>query len=240
MSFLATKGLEKRFGGVTVIQKVDFQMTEGIVHCLIGPNGAGKSTFFKLITGQLRPTAGVVTFRDQDVTGFRSFEVARLGIGIKMQVPKLFDDLDVRENIWLAARRYKKGAALNALVASVMDELQLTALADKLVGRLAHGQRQWVEIGGVLAGEPSLVLLDEPAAGMGDAEVDRTAALIRAMKKERSVLVVEHDMRFIRMIADYVTVFHQGQTFMEGDADTVLGDSRVRDIYLGKSYKHNA
>lgn len=240
MSFLATRGLEKRFGGVVAIQDVDFEMTEGIVHCLIGPNGAGKSTFFKMITGQLRPTAGVVTFRDQDVTGFRSFEVARLGIGSKTQVPKLFDELDVRENLWLSARRHKKGAALKAAVDRVLEELQLAPLADKLVGRLAHGQRQWVEIGGVLAGEPSLVLLDEPAAGMSDAEVDRTAALIRAIKKDRSVLVVEHDMRFIRMIADHVTVFHQGQTFMEGDVDTVLGDSRVRDIYLGKRFKHDA
>ena len=240
MSFLATKNLEMRFGGVVANHQVNFEMTEGIVHCLIGPNGAGKSTFFKMLTGQLRPTSGVVTFRDQDVTGFRSFEVARLGIGIKTQVPKLFDDLDVRENLWLAARRRQKGAAAHRLVDKVMEDLQLTKLAGKLVGRLAHGQRQWVEIGGVLAGEPSLVLLDEPAAGMSDAEVDRTAALIRTIRHERSVLVVEHDMRFIRMIADHVTVFHQGQTFMEGDVDTVLGDGRVRDIYLGKRFKHDA
>ncbi len=240
MSFLATKALEMRFGGVVAIRQVDFEMTEGLVHCLIGPNGAGKSTFFKMITGQLTPTSGAVTFCDQDVTGFPSFQIARLGIGIKTQVPKLFDELDVRENLWLAARRKRRGAALRELVDQVMEELQLTGIADKLVSRLAHGQRQWVEIGGVLAGEPTLILLDEPAAGMSDAEVDRTAELIRAIKKERSVLVVEHDMRFIRLIADHVTVFHQGETFMEGDVDTVLSDGRVRDIYLGKRFKHDA
>lgn len=240
MSFLATKGLEMRFGGVVAIHNVDFEMARGQVHCLIGPNGAGKSTFFKMITGQLRPTAGIVTFADRTISGFRPFEIARLGIGIKTQVPKLFDELDVRENLWLAARRRKKGAAANRLVDSLLDELQLAPLADKLVGRLAHGQRQWVEIGGVLAGEPSLVLLDEPAAGMSDAEVDRTAQLIGSIKKDRSVLVVEHDMRFIRMIADHVTVFHQGQTFTDGTAQAVLSDPRVRDIYLGKSFRHDA
>ncbi|MBZ9772547.1 ABC transporter ATP-binding protein [Mesorhizobium sp. CO1-1-8] len=229
-----------RFGGVVAIHNVDFEMARGQVHCLIGPNGAGKSTFFKMITGQLRPTAGIVTFADRTISGFRPFEIARLGIGIKTQVPKLFDELDVRENLWLAARRRKKGAAANRLVDSLLDELQLAPLADKLVGRLAHGQRQWVEIGGVLAGEPSLVLLDEPAAGMSDAEVDRTAQLIGSIKKDRSVLVVEHDMRFIRMIADHVTVFHQGQTFTDGTAQAVLSDPRVRDIYLGKSFRHDA
>lgn len=240
MSFLSTHRLRMRFGGVVAVRDVDFEMTEGLVHCLIGPNGAGKSTFFKMLTGQLRPSAGTIRLRGDDIAGLRPHEIARRGIGIKTQVPKLFDDLDVRENLWLAARRNRTGAAIRDCVECILDDLQLTALAGRIVGRLAHGQRQWVEIGGVLAGDPTLVLLDEPAAGMSDAEVERTAALIRRIRGTRSVLVVEHDMRFIRQIADRVTVFHQGEIFTEGRVDAVLADPRVRDIYLGKSFRYDA
>lgn len=240
MSLLASRGLERRFGGVFAVRNLDFSMGAGAIHCMIGPNGAGKSTFFKLITGQLRPTAGTVTFRDSVITGLRPFEVARLGIGIKTQVPKLFEDLDVRENLWLGARHRLNAHAAARFVEQLLEELNLTSIAKRPVSRLAHGQRQWVEIGGVLAGDPVLMLLDEPTAGMSDAEVERTAELLRGMRRAPSILVVEHNMRFIRMVADQVTVLHQGQKFLEGDVNTVLGDPAVRDIYLGKRYKHDA
>ncbi|WP_315927359.1 ATP-binding cassette domain-containing protein [Mesorhizobium sp. SP-1A] len=240
MTLLTSRGLERRFGGVFAVRNLDFAMQAGAIHCMIGPNGAGKSTFFKLITGQLLPTAGSVAFRDAVVTGLRPFEVARLGIGIKTQVPKLFEDLDVRENLWIAARHRLQAHAAGRFVEELLEELNLTSIAKRPVSRLAHGQRQWVEIGGVLAGDPLLMLLDEPTAGMSDAEVERTAELLRGMRRAPSILVVEHNMRFIRMVADRVTVLHQGQKFLEGDVNTVLGDPAVRDIYLGKRYKHDA
>ncbi len=235
---LEAQALTMRFGGVVAVNGVDFVLEEGEIRCLIGPNGAGKSTFFKMVTGQLRPTSGRIRLRDRSVVGLRSHQIARLGIGIKTQVPRLFDGLSVRENIWLAARRKHLAVDREATIEQVLTEIGLAKQQDDIVGQLAHGQRQWVEIGTVMAGAPDLMLLDEPAAGMSDAEVDQTVALIHRINGRCTVIVVEHDMRFIRQIAKKVTVFHQGSIFAEGSVDAVLSDKRVQDIYLGRRGAH--
>ena len=231
---LEARGLEKRFGGVRAIAGVDFALADGELRCLIGPNGAGKSTFFKMITGQLHPTAGQILFAGTDITRAEAHQIGRLGIGIKNQVPDVFDGLPVSENLWLAARRANTGPQARALVDEITERLDLADIAARVVGELAHGQRQWVEIGMVLARKPRLILLDEPSAGMSLEETNRTAALIREVNRTTTIIVVEHDMQFIRQIAKKVTVFHQGQILVEDAFDRIMTNPTVRDVYLGR------
>jgi branched-chain amino acid transport system ATP-binding protein len=223
-----------RFGGVTAVDCVDFTLAELELRCLLGPNGAGKSTFFKMLTGQLTPTSGQILFRGRDITGARPNEIARLGVGIKTQVPNVFNGLPVRENVFIAAARMGSAAKARGITADVVDRLGLTGIADRMVGQLAHGQRQWVEIGTVLAQDPDLILLDEPAAGMTHDEVVRTSELIGEINRSHALIVIEHDMQFIRMIARTVTVFNQGRILVEDTVDKVLSNQAVRDVYLGK------
>ncbi|MDP6515049.1 MAG: ATP-binding cassette domain-containing protein [Alphaproteobacteria bacterium] len=233
-TILETFALEKRFGGVRAIADVDFRLQTGELRCLIGPNGAGKSTFFKMITGQHRPTGGRVMFDGTDITAAPAYRIGRLGIGIKNQVPDVFDGLSTAENLWLAARFARRGPRARETVAAVVERLALAPILDAPVGELAHGQRQWVEIAMVIAREPKLILLDEPSAGMSLDETNRTAALIREVNRTTTMIVVEHDMQFIRQIATKVTVFHQGRILVEDSVDRVMSDPMVRDIYLGK------
>ena len=236
---LETSSLTKAFGGVVAVDSVDFRLEEGELRCLIGPNGAGKSTFFKMLTGQLKPTAGRVAFRGAEITAAEPHEIARRGIGIKTQVPNVFDGLSVRENLRLAARRRAGEGAAAGIVDELLARIRMDGGADRRVGHLAHGERQWVELGMVLAANPTLVLLDEPTAGMTADEVAATADLIRAMRDDRAIIVVEHDMQFVRMIAERVTVFHQGRILVEDHIDRILADPVVRDVYLGKG-EHRA
>jgi len=222
------------FGGVKAVHGVNFRLAEGELRCLIGPNGAGKSTFFKLLTGQHRPTSGSVRIRGRSIDGMETHQIARLGVGIKTQVPSVFNGLSVRENVWVSARRVNSAMQSARVVDEILQQVDLTALASREVGQLAHGQRQWVELGVVLAASPDLVLLDEPAAGMTDDEVEKTAELIRSINQRCALIVVEHDMHFIRMIAKTVTVFNRGQVLIEDKVEAVLADQRVRDVYLGK------
>ncbi|MGD9536019.1 MAG: ATP-binding cassette domain-containing protein [Alphaproteobacteria bacterium] len=231
---LETKGLTMRFGGVVAVNNVDFSMKEGELRCLIGPNGAGKSTFFKCLTRQYRPSAGHVFFRSTDITGDITFQIARRGIGIKTQVPSVFDGLSVHENIWLSARRHHKTREANRITDEIIQRIGLGHATRRLVGQLAHGERQWVELGIVLTGEPSLILLDEPTAGMTGEEVGRTTELIREINRQAALIVVEHDMQFIKAIAQRVTVFHQGAILVEDTMANILSNQQVRDIYLGK------
>ncbi len=231
---LETRDLTMRFGGVTAVDGADFALADGELRCLIGPNGAGKSTFFKCLIGQLRPTAGRVLIAGADVTGAEPHAIARLGIAIKTQVPSLFDGLSAAENIRLAARRHHGRKQTGEAVAAILERVGLRDQAAKQVGLLPHGQRQWLELAIVLASEPKLMLLDEPTAGMTHAEVQRTAELIRDIARDRAMIVVEHDMQFIRMIAERVTVFHQGRILAEDTMDAIMADERVRDVYLGK------
>jgi ABC-type uncharacterized transport system ATPase subunit len=231
---LETRGLTMRFGGVVAVNNVDFSMAEGELRCLIGPNGAGKTTFFRCLTHQYKPTSGHVLYRGNDITGLHTHQIARRGIGIKTQVPSVFNGLDVRENIWLSARRRHKDRQANRVVDEILERIGLTHLANQPVGQLAHGERQGVELGIVLTGDPELILLDEPTAGMTHEEVHRTTEMIREINRTASLIVVEHDMQFIKAIANRVTVFNQGTILVEDTMENVLKNQEVRDIYLGK------
>lgn len=232
---LETVGLTMRFGGVVASDNVDFRLEARELRCLIGPNGAGKSTFFKCVTGLQTPTSGQVFMRGDEVTGWSPHQVAALGVGIKMQVPSVLDGLSVLENIWLAARRFLGVAQATHKAAEVIDRLNLGPIARAELGHLAHGERQRVELGTVVAGDPWLILLDEPAAGLSGEDVELMADLIREMTRTSAVVIVEHDMQFIRSIASTVTVFHQGAVLMEDHVDKVMADATVRNVYLGKS-----
>ena len=234
-SILQTRKLVKRFGGLSATDTVDFDLRRGELRCLIGPNGAGKSTFFKLLTGQLEPTSGTILFDGEDITNLPTHQIARLGIGIKNQTPDVFDGLSGRENLWLAANFSHEPAGARRQIDLVIDQLKLAPFVDRQVGELAHGQRQWVEIGMVMAREPKLILLDEPSAGMSQEERIRTAELLKELNKTCTIVVVEHDMQFIKRIADIVTVFHRGKILREAHVDAILRDPEVRDVYLGRT-----
>jgi ABC-type uncharacterized transport system ATPase subunit len=231
---LETRSLTKRFGGVTAVAEVNFRLGRGELRCLIGPNGAGKSTFFKMLTGQLQPTAGQILLEGHDIVGAPPYAIGRRGVGIKNQVPVVMNGLTVHENLWLAARARRKGAAVKTAVERIAERLDLGPLLQRFVGELAHGQRQWVEIAMVVICEPTIVLLDEPAAGMSDEETARTADLIRDLNTTTTIVVVEHDMQFIRQIARTVTVFHQGRILVEDSFQSVIANKTVRDVYLGR------
>ncbi len=231
---LETRGLEKNFGGVRALASVTFGLERGELRCLIGPNGAGKSTFFKLLTGQIRPSAGAILFEGKDVTNALPHQIGRLGIGIKNQVQDVFNGLSVAENLYLAASSTRARRAATEHARELAARLGLEDLLDVPVGTLAHGQRQWVEIAMVVARAPKLVLLDEPSAGMTIEETRRTALLIREVNRSASLIVVEHDMQFIRQIAHKVTVFHQGGILLEDSFERVVADPVVRDVYLGR------
>ncbi len=237
---LQATDLVMRFGGVTAIDHVDFTLAPGELRCLIGPNGAGKSTFFKMVSGQLRPTAGAIAFDGVNLVGRERHDIAQLGIGIKTQVPNVFEGLTVRDNLRVAARRNRLGEPTHVRVDEVLQRLRLEALAERRVELLAHGQRQWVELGLVVAAAPRLVLLDEPVAGMSDEETERTAELILDIARDAAVVVVEHDIPFIRRIGSNVTVFHQGRILTEGPVEAVLNNRDVQDVYLGRQVKTHA
>ena len=234
-----TQDLAVQFGGVHAVDHVNFVLRERELRCLIGPNGAGKSTFFKSITGQIRRanSSGRVIIRGQDVTGWATRHIMRLGIGVKTQVPSVMNGLSVEENLWLSARRVGTREQTEATVAEVMQQVSLEAIARRLVGELSHGQRQLVEIGLVLAQRPWLLLLDEPAAGITGAEADQLVRIIHEVNQKATVVVVDHDMQFVRMLGGRVTVMHQGAVLREGPVDDVLADAKVREVYIGSRAK---
>lgn len=228
------RNVTMRFGGVAALSGIDFELEDRELRCLIGPNGAGKSTFFKCIAGLLSPTVGTIHIGGVDTTGAHPHVIARLGVGIKTQVPSVMNGLTVRENIWLAARQGSSDRAANVATHETLERLELTGTAGALTQTLSHGQRQLVELGIVLAQRPWLVLLDEPAAGLTGDEVDRMIDVIHEINREASLIIVEHDMHFVRRIARRVTVFNQGRVLVEDDVDHVMRNHAVRDVYLGR------
>ena len=231
---LETHGLTMRFGGVVAVSNVDFKLQAQELRCLIGPNGAGKSTFFKCITGLQTATEGEVYMRGVETTDWMPHQIASLGVGIKTQTPNVMDALSVFENIWLAARRFHEPQDSDRKTHEIVERLALGPIAQDNLGQLAHGERQRVELGLVAAGDPWLVLLDEPAAGMSAEDVERMTGIIHELNKSAAIIIVEHDMQFIRSIAEVVTVFHQGEVLMEDHVDRVMSDPLVRNVYLGK------
>jgi branched-chain amino acid transport system ATP-binding protein len=236
---LETRDLSMRFGGVLAVNNVSFRLRERELRCLIGPNGAGKSTFFKCLTGQipLDHSNGRVLIRGHDVTGWRSNQIVALGVGIKTQVPSLMNGLTTWENLWLSARRTHGRHGADAEAERIVDLLQLGDVVRQRLGELAHGQRQIIELGVVLAQNPWLVLLDEPAAGITGSETDRLVELVHQVNQTASVIVIDHDMHFVRMLGGQITVLHQGAILVEGHADAVLSDPRVREVYIGTRAK---
>jgi branched-chain amino acid transport system ATP-binding protein/urea transport system ATP-binding protein len=231
---IETTQLSLSFGGLNAVNNVDFKLHAGELRCLIGPNGAGKTTFFRILTGVHRPTAGSVTIGGRSIKGMQTHQIAGLGVGIKTQIPSLFNNLTVRENIWLSARKRNSRAQADAIADEILETIQLADVARMDVIKLSHGQRQWVELGVAIAGRPKIILLDEPAAGMTGKERERTAELIKEINKSSAMIVVEHDMEFIKMIAKTVTVFNRGEVLLEDTVERVLADQRVKDVYLGK------
>lgn len=234
---LRTTGLEKRFGGHTAVSDVDLVVERGEIHCLIGPNGAGKSTLFKLIVGTHAPTAGRIVFDGHDVTHRHPYQRVQGGMSIKMQSPNIFRHLPVRQNVHVALQHHVPTAQLRQEEQRLLDLLDLAQDADKPAGELAHGQQQWLEIGMALALKPLLLLMDEPTAGMSPEETFRTGELIQRLNADGiTVIVVEHDMAFIRQIARQVTVLHYGKVFARGPIEEIVRDPGVEEIYLGKKH----
>lgn len=238
---LETRELSRMFGGVFAVSNVDLQVEEQEIHCLIGPNGAGKSTLFKLITGTYQATSGRVAFRGTDVTHLPSFARVQQGMSIKMQAPSVFNALPVRQNLHIALQRHLTASELRQEQDRLISLLDLAECATKPAGELSHGQRQWLEIGMALAVRPVLLLLDEPTAGLSVEETFRTGELVKRFRDDGiTMLVVEHDMAFVRQIATRVTVLHLGRVFAEGSVEEIMADPRVGEIYLGTPHAESA
>ncbi|MDE1185428.1 MAG: ATP-binding cassette domain-containing protein [Pantoea sp.] len=233
---LQATGVSVQFGGVRALNNIDFTLRRGELRCLIGSNGAGKTTFFRCLTGVQRPSSGSIVFNGKPMVGSERFQIARQGIGIKTQIPHLFEGLSARENVWLGLRDIARPAERNEKVEEAMARVGITSLANKIVDKLAHGQRQLVELAMVIASDPPLILLDEPAAGMTGEEVNRLAEIIQEINQRHALVVVEHDMNFIRQIGKTVTVFHQGKILAEDNVEGIMSNQRVREVYLGKSH----
>ena len=245
---LSAEGVTRSFDGFKAINDLNFYLAEGELRTVIGPNGAGKSTFMDLITGRTRPDEGSITFHesdghDIDLTKLREYKVNRLGIARKFQTPSVFNDHTVYENLLLSLNRPR--GVMSALfykptkqdLEEIDEVLELIRLKDRkheLAGFLSHGQKQWLEIGMLLAQKPRILLVDEPAAGMSDEETERTGELLLSLRGKHSIIVVEHDMEFIRQIATKVTVLHQGHVLKEGTFDEVSTDPTVKQVYLGR------
>jgi len=244
---LSLEGVNKTFDGFKAINDLNFYMDEGELRVIIGPNGAGKSTMLDIITGRTRPDTGKVEFgQNTDLTKLNEYQINRLGIGRKFQTPSVYIDHTVFENILLSLEGSRSVfSTLFSRVTPVQRErieevLKTIGLTDKAqwkAGALSHGQKQWLEIGMLLAQNPKLLLVDEPAAGMTDEETHKTGELLMSLAGKHSIIVIEHDMVFVRQIARTVTVLHQGHLLCEGTVDQVQADERVIEVYLGRKKK---
>ena len=228
------------FGSFRAIDALSLAIDFGEVRAVIGPNGAGKTTMLDVISGITRARQGQVMFDDSiDITRSSESAIARAGVRRKFQKPSIFEGLDVRQHIAIGAqgglRRTLGPTALQQRVDEVLEAIGLSDLAQRSASELAHGQKQWLEIGMVLASNPKVLMLDEPVAGLTDEETERTVALVRKLKRpDRAIVVVEHDMDFVERIADRVTVLHEGKTLFEGSMQDARADERVVDVYLGR------
>jgi urea transport system ATP-binding protein len=245
---LLLDGVNKTFDGFKAISDLNFYMDEGELRTIIGPNGAGKSTMMDIITGRTRPDTGKVEFgKDTDLTALNVPEINRLGIGRKFQTPSVYIHHTVFENLLLslkgprgvfAALWSRTTSEQRGRIEAVLKTIGLATKAEELAGSLSHGQKQWLEIGMLLAQDPKLLLVDEPAAGMSDEETHKTGELLLSLEGKHSIIVIEHDMTFVRQIARKVTVLHQGHVLCEGTVDEVQNDERVKEVYLGRKKKN--
>jgi branched-chain amino acid transport system ATP-binding protein len=235
---LATEGLAKRFGGVVATDRVTLAVPEGELRCIIGPNGAGKSTLFSLLCGIFRPDAGRVLLKGEDVTGQPAFRRVRQGLGLTFQTNRAYHALTVRQNLEIARRAdgADRTAAAEERYRYALDLFGLEAEPGTPARELPHHRLQWLEIAMVLAGGPDIVLLDEPTAGLSPDETLQTARVLQHLNQSGlTVVVVEHDIAFVREVAQHVTVLHQGRIFAEGTVDEITAHEDVRQIYLGRA-----
>ena len=243
-SLLVVDGVSVSFDGFRALNSLSLVLEEGEMRAVIGPNGAGKTTMMDVITGKTRPDAGRVTFgKDTDLTKLDEPAIAELGIGRKFQKPTVFEPHTVWDNLLLALagdRRprftlwARETTEERDRIEAILSTTRLVAQRNRRAGDLSHGQKQWLEIGMLLAQEPRLLLVDEPVAGMTDSETAQTADLLREINRDRSVVVVEHDMAFVRALGVRVTVLHEGSVLSEGSIDHVSEDPRVIEVYLGR------
>jgi len=242
---LSVNNLSVSFGGLQALNLSHFQLEDKELRVVIGPNGAGKSTFMDILCGKTKPDTGEILFNGKPTHGLTEVEIAELGIGRKFQKPTVFSSLTVFENMTLAARMkkdvfsslfFKMSPAFKKRIIEVAERVGLTSVLHQQAGALSHGQKQWLEIAIVVLQDPKLLLIDEPAAGMSDRETERTGELLLELSKEHGVIVIEHDMHFVRQIANNrVSVLVNGKLLMEGSFEEVRNDQRVIDCYLGRA-----
>jgi urea transport system ATP-binding protein len=239
---LEVEDLGVSFDGFKAVDGFNFYLDRNSVHVIIGPNGAGKTTVLDLICGKTRATAGKIRFKDKELRGKREYKIVRAGIGRKFQTPSIYENLTVFENLEIS---HPSGRGVFGclffrrtpeIIATCEDVAKQIGLADKLeteAGILSHGQKQWLEIGMLLMQDPEIIMLDEPVAGMSVKEREETAKLIKRISQNRSVMVIEHDMDFVKEIADRVTVMHMGKVICEGSMETVQKSPEVIEVYIG-------
>jgi urea transport system ATP-binding protein len=239
---LALESVTVSFDGFKAVDDLNLYIDKDELRVIIGPNGAGKTTVLDLICGRTKVSNGSIKFKDQEITGLKEHEIVRLGIGRKFQTPSIYEDLTVFENLELSLPHGRNiaGALFWKRTDEVIERVRETANAvfleeqlDRLAETLSHGQKQWLEIGMLLAQNPELMMLDEPVAGMSVSERVRTAELLERVSKGRSVIVIEHDMKFVESIADRVTVLHQGNVLAEGSMAAIQNNPQVKEVYLG-------
>lgn len=240
-AILETHGLTVDFNGFKAISDLNFSLNKCELRVILGPNGAGKTTFMDLITGKTKATSGNILLNGMDITGMEPFRISNLGVGRKFQGPNVFDNLTVYENIEVAVRGYHK--VFNALfyrknqqirnkIDEILQRIDLHQKSHQAAANLSHGERQWLEIGMLLAQDPELIILDEPTTGMTAEETHKTGVLIQTLFKDHSIIVTEHDMSFVRQIAQKVTVLHQGRLLAEGSLEEIEGNTKVQEVYL--------
>jgi len=241
-AILRTEGLTIRFGGLTALDNVDFEMRPGEVRAIIGPNGAGKSTFFNCLTGVLRPTAGRIVFNGEEITGLSPNRVSQKGMARSYQITNILPNATTLENVRIAAQSRRHGWSMLAhhhayrdlieQADAVLDSVGLRTKADELAANLSHGEQRNLEIGIALATQPRLLCLDEPTAGMSAAETHDTIALVRRIAADLTILIVEHDMEVVMGLAHRITVFHYGRVLAEGAPAEIQQNPRVQEVYL--------
>lgn len=239
---LATKGLTKDFDGFRAIDNLDFSVEKGELRCIIGPNGAGKTTLFNLISGFFRPTHGDVFYENEKISHLMPHQIAQKGIIRKFQIPNIYNFFSLRENIKIPCQIQLEGKislftrSSKGVERRIDEILEIIHLKDKehdIAGELSHGEMQWLEIGMTLARKPTLLLFDEPTAGMTREETKKTAEIIRDISSFTTLLIIEHDIHFIREIAKKITVMYNGSILVEGPLEQVENDERVKNVYLG-------
>ncbi|GAB2622453.1 urea ABC transporter ATP-binding protein UrtD [Nocardioides ginkgobilobae] len=238
--YLEMRGLTVDFDGFKAVDGVDLTLLQGRLHFLIGPNGAGKTTLVDAVTGLVAGT-GLARYRNQDLLGMRSHRIVRAGIGRTFQTATVFEELTVLQNLDIAGGIHRRAWAMAlarrgvpAYVEQALEAIGLQDLRDRPAGVLAHGQKQWLEIGMLLVQDAKVMLLDEPVAGMSAEEREETGELLRRIGHERTIVVIEHDMEFVRRFADVVTVMHAGTVLAEGSVSEIQADPRVQEVYLGR------